>query len=186
MKISTKVLGACFNNINLSLDYDNNHGYSGTNDEICVRFMSSHEERCSVPAEWQDSDFHPSSHWETLCNEGVNGEFFIYNKGNDAFLLDQVKIHDCYHPFTQHWTCAYWEEIGTVGSNNDKGWCLSGQNSDHTTFGNKAYQNRCCKGIRVSTHYTNSEWEFEWEWCGCPVSYFFHSLTGAPAMVILI
>jgi hypothetical protein len=174
----------CMDNINLVLDYNNDHGYSKTTDEICVKFASDLEnERCSEPPYYEETNWHPSSHWERLC-WGHTNWFEITNSGNDAFLLDSIKIDECMQPINGFsGGCASWWRLGTIGSNNNIGWCLSSQNSDHTTFGSKAYQGRCCQGIRVTfvditpgDAWSGSTQNFEWQWIGCEVSHFFHSV----------
>mmetsp|Transcript_35322 Transcript_35322/g.75405 ORF Transcript_35322/g.75405 Transcript_35322/m.75405 type:complete len:198 (-) Transcript_35322:120-713(-) len=143
------------------IDYHNGHWLSSTGNQICFKQHSyrPYPKECSVPHEIQQPnwelakihEFRKGESFEITIEDGNGGW------GKDAFLIDGLKI----------------QIDGTetlIGANNNIGWCLSGDKDDHELFGSKAYQGKCCPGVKItldSIRDTTGPQGFSWEWTHC-------------------
>jgi len=138
------------------IDYENNHDYQSTSNKIC--FEQFYKE-CKVPDESQKSDWEFARFFSLRVGQSFHITIEDGNGGwgKDAFLIDGLKI----------------QIDGTetlIGANNNIGWCLSGDKDDHELFGSKAYQGKCCPGVKItldSIRDTTGPQGFSWEWTHC-------------------
>lgn len=139
------------------IDYENYHDKQSTTNKICIA-QDDLPKECRVPDGSQKSD------WEFAHLKFTRGRSFeitIEDEnggwGTDAFLIDQIKVR-------------VGKTDSVVGANNGVGWCLSGDNSDHEGFGDKAYLGKCCAGLKITADSYRKKsliQDFSWKWTHC-------------------
>lgn len=127
--------------------------HSGTRDRIWVRKNGVN----SIGPRWglvppdirDDGGWHPGYGWYTeMCDDSFFSIGTSYGDdayGDDAVLVDRVHLEECADP-----SCWFSRTTRTFGSNNLIGWCLSDEPEDAEGFGGHAYQEKCCREIRVN------------------------------------
>ena len=74
----------------------------------------------------------------------------ISAQGNDAFIVDSVKLEFCY-PDTWTGTVCTTYSVKAVGGNNLVGWCISTDHaaSEPAEFGSGAFLDKCCDSLDI-------------------------------------
>jgi len=134
--------------------------HSGTRDRIWVRDAGVDPigpSQGEVPPDIRhDGGWRPGWGWYTeMCDDSF---FSIGTYGDDAVLVDRVHLEECADP-----DCWFSRTTRTFGLNNLIGWCLSDEPEDAEGFGGHAYQEKCCREIRVNpvtgVSYRGNTWD---------------------------